>query len=105
MAVRLGDALRRAAGGGGSAIAAAYLNLLGHGVGWPSPEGGAGRLTDALVSHLRELGGELRTGAPVGAIVAERGRVSRCPAVHRRRAVGPGGDRRRDARRPGRAGR
>jgi phytoene dehydrogenase-like protein len=62
--------------GGGSAIAAAYLNLLGHGVGWPSPEGGAGRLTDALVSHLRELGGELRTGAPVGAIVAERGRVA-----------------------------
>ncbi len=62
--------------GGGSAIAAAYLNLLGHGVGWPSPEGGAGRLTDALVSHLRELGGELQTGAPVGAVVAERGRVS-----------------------------
>jgi len=62
--------------GGGSAIAAAYLNLLGHGVGWPSPEGGAARLTDALVSHLRELGGELRTGAPVGAIVAERGRVA-----------------------------
>ena len=47
----------------GSAIAAAYMNLLGHGAGWPSPEGGAGRLADALLSYLRELGGEVRTGA------------------------------------------
>ncbi len=35
--------------GAGSAIAAAHLNLMGHAVGWPSPEGGAGRLADALV--------------------------------------------------------
>ena len=60
---------------GGSAIAAAYLTLLGHGVGWPSPEGGAGRLAQALLSYLAELGGELRTGARVSRIVAERGRV------------------------------
>jgi phytoene dehydrogenase-like protein len=59
----------------GSAIAAAYLTLLGHGAGWPSPEGGAGRLADALISYLRELGGELRTGAPVTRLAAERGRV------------------------------
>jgi phytoene dehydrogenase-like protein len=59
----------------GSAIAAAYLMLLGHGVGWPSPEGGAGRLSDALLSYLRALGGELRTGAEVTRIVVERGRV------------------------------
>jgi phytoene dehydrogenase-like protein len=58
---------------GGSAIAAVYLNLLGHTVGWPSPEGGAGRLTDALVGRLRELGGEVRTNAPVARIVV-RGR-------------------------------
>src|ERR1700685_2943860 len=51
--------------GAGSAIAAAYLNLLGHGVGWPSPEGGAGKLAQALLSYLQELGGELRTGATV----------------------------------------
>ena len=37
----------------GSAIAGVYLNLLGHAVGWPSPRGGAGRLTDALVGYLR----------------------------------------------------
>ena len=60
----------------GSAIAAAYLNLLGHARGWPSPEGGAGRLTDALVGRLNELGGELRTGAPVDRIEVSGGRVS-----------------------------
>jgi phytoene dehydrogenase-like protein len=62
--------------GAGSAIAAAYLTLLGHGVGWPSPEGGAGRLADALIAHLRELGGELRTGATVTRIAVRRGRVA-----------------------------
>ena len=61
--------------GRGSAIAAAYMNLLGHGAGWPSPEGGAGRLAEALVSHLGELGGEVRTGARVSRIAVERGRV------------------------------
>jgi len=55
----------------GSAIAAAYLNLLGHAVGWPSPRGGAGRLADALVGHLRSLGGEVRTGAAVVRIHAD----------------------------------
>lgn len=61
--------------GSGSAIAAAYMNLLGHGVGWPSPEGGAGRLADALVSYLKELGGTVRTGATVGSFAVERNRV------------------------------
>jgi phytoene dehydrogenase-like protein len=61
--------------GAGSAIAAAYMALLGHGAGWPSPEGGAGKLAQALVSYLHELGGEVRTGARVTRIVAERGRV------------------------------
>jgi len=60
---------------GGSAIAAAQLNLLGHGVGWPSPEGGAGRLTGALVSYLEELGGGVRTGATAVRFAVERGRV------------------------------
>lgn len=59
----------------GSAIAAAYLTLLGHGAGWPSPEGGAGRLAQALVSHLHELGGAVRARASVTRIAIERGRV------------------------------
>jgi phytoene dehydrogenase-like protein len=49
---------------------------LGHAVGWPSPEGGAQRLTDALASYLRELGGEIRTGAVVERIEAAGGRVT-----------------------------
>jgi phytoene dehydrogenase-like protein len=59
----------------GSAIAAVYMTLLGHGAGWPSPEGGAGRLADALVARLLELGGELRTHAAVTRVVTKRGRV------------------------------
>ena len=62
--------------GAGSAIAAAYLNFLGHGVGWPSPEGGAGRLTGALGSYLQSLGGTIRTEAEVVEIVSRRGRVA-----------------------------
>lgn len=60
----------------GSAIAALYLNLMGHAVGWPSPEGGAERLTDALVGHLRELGGQLRCGARVERVLSAGGRVA-----------------------------
>jgi phytoene dehydrogenase-like protein len=60
----------------GSAIAGAYLNLLGHAVGWPSPRGGAGRLSDALLGYLRSLGGEVRTGAPVERIVSMDGRAT-----------------------------
>jgi phytoene dehydrogenase-like protein len=60
----------------GSAIAVAYLNLLGHAVGWPSPAGGAGRLTDALVSRLRQAGGEVRTDALVERIGVTNGRVT-----------------------------
>lgn len=59
----------------GSAMAAFYLNLLGHGAGWPSPRGGAGRLTDALVGYLHSLGGEIHTGAQVERILTRGGRV------------------------------
>ena len=69
--------------GPGSAIAVAYLNLLGHAVGWPSPRGGAQRLTDALVGYLVELGGRVRTGALVTGVEAAHGRVTgvRWPAA------------------------
>ena len=49
---------------------------MGHAVGWPSPAGGAGRLAGALAGHLDELGGVVRTRAPVTAIRSERGRVT-----------------------------
>ncbi len=60
----------------GSAVAVTYLNLMGHAVGWPSPAGGAERLTDALAGYLRQLGGEIRTNAPVAAIETAHGRVT-----------------------------
>ena len=62
-------------GGAGSAISGLYLNLLGHAVGWPSPAGGAGRLAEALVAHLRSLGGATRTDARVVRVDASGGRV------------------------------
>ncbi|MGZ4220253.1 MAG: phytoene desaturase family protein [Solirubrobacteraceae bacterium] len=58
-------------GGSGSTIPALFLNLLGHAVGWPSPEGGAGRLADALIGYLESLGGAIRTGAEVVRITAD----------------------------------
>jgi phytoene dehydrogenase-like protein len=62
-----------AAPGGALALG---LALLGHLVGWPYPRGGAQRLTDALVAHLEELGGELRCGAVVERIELDRGRAA-----------------------------
>jgi phytoene dehydrogenase-like protein len=44
------------------------LLAFGHLFGWPFPRGGAGRLTDALISILRGHGGEVQTGAPVDAV-------------------------------------
>jgi len=55
----------------GSGIAGAYLQLLGHAAGWPSPRGGAGALTDALASYLRSLHGEIRVSTPVTRIVSD----------------------------------
>jgi phytoene dehydrogenase-like protein len=60
----------------GGAIAAMYLNLMGHAVGWPSPRGGAGRLSGALISYLESLGGTVRTGARVVGVTAAGGRVT-----------------------------
>jgi phytoene dehydrogenase-like protein len=62
--------------GAGSAIAGAYLNLLGHAVGWPSPRGGAGRFAEALARHLRGLGGVIRTGATVERVLSRVDRVT-----------------------------
>jgi phytoene dehydrogenase-like protein len=48
---------------------------LGQDVGWPVPEGGAGRLTAALVDRLRSRGGELVCDAPVDRIVIRERRA------------------------------
>jgi phytoene dehydrogenase-like protein len=51
-----------------TAAMAIMFTMLGHAYGWPLVKGGAQRLTDALVDHLQELGGEIRTGSNVAAV-------------------------------------
>ncbi len=41
------------------------MGIAAHAAGWPFPRGGAQQLTNALASHFRSLGGEIRAGAPV----------------------------------------
>ena len=59
----------------GSAIYGWLLAMLGQTVGFPVPEGGANRLTDALVARLQARGGRLECGAPVTDVVVENGRA------------------------------
>jgi phytoene dehydrogenase-like protein len=44
------------------------LLVSGHLFGWPFPRGGSQHIADALVSLLRELGGEVETSAPVDSL-------------------------------------
>jgi phytoene dehydrogenase-like protein len=87
-----------------SAAFGLVLGLLGHGVGWPFPRGGSQRLSDALASYLRSLGGEIETGRRVKSLaelgetrpvlldVTPRGLLAlagdRLPARYRRRLEG-----------------
>ncbi|MGI9038358.1 MAG: phytoene desaturase family protein, partial [Gemmatimonadota bacterium] len=53
----------------GTASFGLVLGTLAHHVGWPFPRGGAGRITQALAAHLRELGGEIVTDAAIESLV------------------------------------
>lgn len=44
-----------------------FLMVLGHAVGWPIPRGGAGQVSAALQSVLRELGGDIQLHRPIRA--------------------------------------
>jgi len=46
----------------GSAAFGLMLGMLGHSVGWPIPSGGAKTISDALLGHLKNLGGKIQTG-------------------------------------------
>jgi phytoene dehydrogenase-like protein len=48
-----------------SAAFGLVLAVGAHAVGWPVAAGGSQRLSDALASHLRSLGGRIETGRPV----------------------------------------
>ena len=94
----------------GSAAAGLILQVAGHAVGWPMPRGGAQSLTDAMVSYLQSLGGEVVTGVRVDSLdelpqasaalldvgAREMGRISgdRLPTGYRRKLdafrYGPG---------------
>jgi len=51
------------------------LAMLGQTVGFPVPAGGAGKLTEALVSRLRAAGGRLECNARVERILLHQGRA------------------------------
>jgi phytoene dehydrogenase-like protein len=51
-----------------SAAVGLVLAGAGHAVGWPIPRGGTQAVTDALVGHLRELGGRLHVSRRIGSI-------------------------------------
>ena len=59
----------------GSALFGWLLASLAQQVGFPVPEGGANRLTGALVSRLRARGGELRCAAEVSDVLLRGGRA------------------------------
>ncbi len=68
------------------------LAALGQQVGWPVPEGGAGRLTEALVRRLESRGGTISCRAPVERVLVRRGRatgvrIAGGEALEARRAV------------------
>src|SRR6266849_1355168 len=49
----------------GSASFGLVLALAGHAVGWPAACGGSEAIIRALASHLKSLGGEIRTSSAV----------------------------------------
>lgn len=62
--------------GAGSGLFGWLLAMLGQDVGFPAVEGGAQRLTDALVARLASAGGTVRYGTEVTRITIERGRAT-----------------------------
>jgi phytoene dehydrogenase-like protein len=61
--------------GPGSGLFGWIMCMLAQEVGFPVPEGGAGRLTEAMGARLRSKGGEIVTGAQVERIVVQDGRA------------------------------
>jgi phytoene dehydrogenase-like protein len=76
----------------GSGLFGWLMSMLGQDVGFPVPEGGAGRLADALAARLVAAGGAVRVGTPVHSIRITHGRATgvECAdgtAITARRAV------------------
>jgi phytoene dehydrogenase-like protein len=60
----------------GSGLLGLLMTMLGQTVGYPVPEGGAGRLAEALARRFTGLGGEIRCDAEVIGIDVDRGRAT-----------------------------
>ena len=52
----------------GSASFGLVMTVSAHAVGWPLAKRGSASIVDALATHLRELGGEIRTSHPVASM-------------------------------------
>lgn len=61
--------------GSGSGLLGLLLAMSGQTVGFPVPEGGAGRLTQAMADRLVARGGEIRTDTRVSKVLVDRRRV------------------------------
>ncbi|HET6561171.1 MAG TPA: NAD(P)/FAD-dependent oxidoreductase [Marmoricola sp.] len=72
----------------GSGLMGILLALLGQTVGFPVPEGGAGRLSEALAARFEAKGGELRCSHEVTSIDVEGGRAVAVRAADDRILVG-----------------
>lgn len=59
----------------GSGVFGWLLAMLGQDVGFPVPQGGAQNLANALRSRFESLGGQVRTGTAVTAVVTSGGRA------------------------------
>ncbi len=59
----------------GSGLLGLLLAMSGQTVGFPVPEGGSGRLTQAMADRLRAKGGQIRTGTRVAKVLVDRRRV------------------------------
>jgi phytoene dehydrogenase-like protein len=71
----------------GSGLMGVLMTMLGQTVGFPVPEGGAGRLAEALARRLRAKGGEIRCASPARRIVVERRRAVAVEAADGTRAT------------------
>lgn len=57
----------------GSAVFGWLMTMVGQRYGFPVPQGGSGKLTEALIRRLRTAGGELRCSTPVERILVRHG--------------------------------
>ncbi len=60
----------------GSGMFGWLMSMLAQDVGFPVPEGGAGRFTEALAARFTSAGGVVRTGLPVASVRITGGRAS-----------------------------